>query len=502
MACRFVVVSVIHLLIWITIREARADDRVALAVLVDIAVQRSPQLAIARADHDEGRHRITSAGAVDDWHVLGKATAAESVVDRSLAAPGDAITSRSVAGELGILRSLSTGASIEALVDLASERHLYRSFATTSQIGTQQTDFPIAGTIARAKLVASQPLARGRGSAVARAAQKSARLDARALSAKGVDEAATTVRDLAIAYWELAYLAEQLAVDRDGETLAIKQAEITREVVRNGLQPPSAAKIAELKLALHRDAILRDRAAIVDQSLAMRRLVGLELVATPLVPADELAVPTTEWTESEAIDAALAHGPGMAELGFTRRVADVAVDVASDARVPRLDASLAAELSGVGSSADRAFAELGRAQMYSLIGGVTMQWDIGGSARAGQAAARVHRARLDAEHKDLEAKMTAAVLSSVRRQQLARQRVQVSQIAVDVAADALHAEVVAFQAGRSTNVAVFQREDDVSDAKLRLARARIDAIEASIDLDYLTGSLLRRFGVTLARSMQ
>jgi len=356
-------------------------------------------------------------------------------------------------------------------------------------------DITIAGMTATARVEASQPLLRGAGEDVARADQKTARLEARALSAQAEDEAAGLVRDLVVGYWELVYAVQALAVDRDGEALAQRQVTITKEVVRSGLQPPSAAKIAELQVALRKEAILRDEMTIVDQSLTVRRLAGLELTSAPLLPGDQLEIPTVGWNEDEAVAATLAHGPSIAQKKLAQREANVAVDVADNGMLPRLDLKLSGEIDGSGLSTSAAFDQLGGAQAYTVMGSLSLQWDIGGAARGAAGAAHVHRGRLDAERADLEHQLAASAMSGVRQLRLARQRIELTELAVQVADEALRAEVVAFQGGRSTNVLVFQRQDDVAQAKLRLARARIDAIEASVLLEYLTGGLLEHYGV-------
>jgi HAE1 family hydrophobic/amphiphilic exporter-1 len=317
------------------------------------------------------------------------------------------------------------------------------------------------------------------------------------LSAQAKDEAAGLVRDLVIGYWELAYATETLAVDREGEALAAHQLLIAQDVVRVGMQPPSAVKIAELQVALRRETILRDEMTLADQSLTVRRLVGLELVKAALVPSDAPELPRTEWTEDTAVAATLAHGPTLVQSKLALRQADIAVDVASNARLPRLDLKLTGELDGVGSSTGGAFDQLGSAQAYSVMGGLTFSWELGGAASAATDAARAHRTRLDAERASVEDQLSAQAMSAVRQLRLAKQRIDLSEIAIQVAEEALRSESVAFQAGHSTTVLVFQRQDDVAQAKLRRARARIDAVEAATSLDYLTGGLLARYGVTV-----
>lgn len=470
-----------------------AGQRVTLDELVATAVAHSPGLAIAHADHDEGRDRNTAADAADEWHLITRVNAQDTALDRAQASPTAVFDTQQGTAETGVERSLSTGGDITATAGAGLARYLYPTAPANARAVAR--DAMAAGVTANARVVASQPLLRGAGEDVARADQKTARLAARALSAQAEDEAAGLVRDLVVGYWELVYAVQTLAVDRDGEALAQRQVAIARDVVRAGMQPPSAVKLAELQVALHQEAILRDEMAIGDQSLTVRRLAGLELTSTPLLPGDPLQIPAARWSEDAAIAATLAHGPSIAQKQLAQAQADVAVDVAEDGRLPRLDLRLSGEIDRVVSSTSPAFSQLGNAPDYSVMASLSLEWDIGGAARAAAGAARAHRARLDAERADLEHQVASSAMSAVRQLRLATQRIGLAELAVEVADEALHAEVVAFQGGRSTNVLVFQRQDDVAQAKLRLARAQADAIEAIASLEYLTGGLLDHYGV-------
>jgi len=476
----------------------RKPERIALSDLLDATSQHSPGIAIARADRDEAHERIDAAEAIDDWHLVVRGSGQDQAVDRTLVGPGDAIDTRTVTGEVGLEKSLPTGGDIKVAAALGSVDYLYPPIAAKSDA----PDVALGGVTATAKLAASHAILRGAGSAVARADEELAKLGARTQSAQALDDAAGLVRDLVVGYWELAYATEALAVDREAEALAVRQVAITADVVKNGMQPPSAVKIAELQVALHREAILRDETTISDQSLALRRLAGMPIESTPLAPTDPIDPPKGALAESDAIAAALARGPGMTQKKLAQHGGDVAVGVAESGALPRLDATVGGEVGGVGATTGHAIGRIGEAQMYTLSAALTLQWDIGSSARSAEAAAHVHRVRLDAERAELEHQLVAAAIAAVRQLDVAKQRIELSQIAVDVAADALHSEVVAFQGGRSTNVAVFQREDDVAQAKLRLARARVDAVQAGVAIDYVTGNLLRHYGMTLEKRRQ
>lgn len=485
-------------------RGAAPAQRVSLDELVANAVRHSPGLAIAYADRSEGSDRNAAADAVDEWHAIARIDAQDSLLDRSLASPSVAIDTRQVSAEVGLQRDLSTGGSFTLSASTGQARYVYpgapaRAASSAATIASLD-DSTTAGETAAARLVASQPLLRGAGPSVARAEQHTARLAAHALTAQAEDEAAQLVHDLILAYWELAYAVETRAVDREGEELAQRQLVITHGVVRAGMQPPSALQIAELQVALRGETILHDEATIVDQSLGVRRLAGLPLTAAPLAPSDPTALPTQGWREEDAIAAAIAHGPAIAQKDAAQRQAGIAVDVAHDGRLPKLDLKLSGELDGFGATTSDAFHQIGAAQAYTATASLALTWDLGGAARAADRAARAHRDRTLAERTDLERQLAAQATSAIHQLQLAAKRLDLAELAVKVAEEALRAEVVAFQGGRSTNVLVFQRQDDLAQAKLKIARARIDAIEADATLDYLTGRLLVRSGVTLDRS--
>jgi outer membrane protein TolC len=471
-------------------------ERVTIDALIAAAVQRSVGLTIAYADREEARGRGAAADAVDEWHLIARLDGQGTIVDRTPASSPAVLDTRSAHAQVGVQRSLWTGGDIT--VTAAGGPVLGASPAAVPGAQSVAGDTRVTEMTASARIDASQPLLRGAGEDVARADQKTARLAARALSVQAEDEAAGLVRDLVVGYWELAYAVQTLAIDRDSEALAQRQVATTQQVVRAGLQPPSAMKIAELHVALRQEAILRDQMTIVDQSLAVRRLAGLELTSAPLVPGDLPEVSTTRWREDEAVSATLAHGPSITQKKLAQRAASVAVDVAHDATLPRLDLTLSGDLQGAGASARAAFGQLGDAPVYSVMASVSLQWDLGGAARAAAGAARAHRTRTDAERADLEHQLAASAISAVRQLRLATQRIEVTELAVQVADEALRAEIVAFESGRSTNALVFQRQDDVAQAKLRRARARVDATQATALLQYLTGGLLTRYGVKVA----
>ncbi len=83
--------------------------------------------------------------------------------------------------------------------------------------------------------------------------------------------------------------------------------------------------------------------------------------------------------------------------------------------------------------------------------------------------------------------------------QAAQKRAEVAARAVEMAEANLGAEQVAFRADRSTNFQVFQRQAEVDEARLLQARSVVDYYKAEVQVEYLTGGLLTRYGIEVTK---
>jgi outer membrane protein TolC len=89
----------------------------------------------------------------------------------------------------------------------------------------------------------------------------------------------------------------------------------------------------------------------------------------------------------------------------------------------------------------------------------------------------------------------AAVIDVTRRVRAARQRAEVAQRAIELASANLATELALFRNDKSSNVLVFERQQELDEARLLASRAAADCQIAIATLDYLTGHLLDRYGV-------
>jgi outer membrane protein TolC len=454
------------------------DESVSIDGLIDIAVRRSATLSRVRSQRRIARLGATVAGAADEWRV--QATAG--VTQRHAAAPATAAAQPAPASETtaidlsaGVAKRLPTGADLSV------------ALAATETA---------AGAVHTATAAVRQPLLRGRGSA-SRADRRKAAIAADTATLVARDGAASHVRVLIAAYWELAHTRGNLVVREQSLALAKTQLELTRKMHDRGTVPETAVKAARYNVALREERLLRAGDDVRAASMQLRRLAGLEITSDggDLIATDRLVVDDHAIDVDGAIADALEHNPRLAAARLGVAIADVELDRRKNAALPALDFGVTASASGAGDDHGAAWQSLGHGAAYQIGGNVAVTWEIGGAARASAEVARIERTDARLEATEVERDVIAAVIETAGRVRAARKRTEVVRKAIDLAQANLDAELALFRADKSSNVLVFERQTELDEARLLESRAAADYQIALADLDYLTGSLLDRHGV-------
>jgi outer membrane protein TolC len=81
----------------------------------------------------------------------------------------------------------------------------------------------------------------------------------------------------------------------------------------------------------------------------------------------------------------------------------------------------------------------------------------------------------------------------------ATRRVEAAQKTVGISERQFQLERQRFELGSSTPIQVQEAEDSLRQARLRVARAQVDRVQALIAIEDATGALLRRYGRLAAR---
>lgn len=392
---------------------------------------------------------------------------------------------------LGVARDLETGGRL-AIEGLAQRIAI--------------ADLPSAdylnGTLYQSNLalVFTHPLLRGFGTEIAMANVRKARIEQDIAELNRQMRACNVVRDVVIAYWELAYATQDLTIRRSAVELAEEQLRITQAMIAVGRLADADAASVERAIAQRLEELAVGEQNLAFRSLDLEVLFGVPVEADrPSLSATDAPVATaTPLDEGAELERALAANPQLRALrrGLDLSQADLAV--ANNTLKPRLD--LGARVGPVGRRSDLSDSLRHASGLSDLawMTELTFELPVQNRSARGQAQAaqeNLSLARIDAE--DLAAKLRDLVLRTARRIRTASRRGELGRREVDFAQKNLNAERARFEAGRATNNDVLLRQQELKDAETRLLRATVDQGESEVALAAATAEVLERYGIVL-----
>ncbi len=459
-------------------------ESISIKRLVEIAVQQSSTLALARSNHRLAELGETIAGAPDEWQVsagLNLSKRAEDAIPNSRA---QVIAATDLQTKLGIAKRVPSGGDVSLSVSNSEQSEVFGEDPTR----TAKANVTIAA------FAVHQPLLRGIGGG-ARINQQRAALVADSATLAALDAGAATLRELVTNYWALAFAHANLAVRIQSQTVAKEQLDLTQKMFGRGAVPEGAVKAAAYGLALREEATLRARVELESASMALRRLAGLEIGPdqVELVPTDALTADKRKWDLDDLLETAVKRNPRVAAARLGIEIEDVEVGVRSNAVLPSVDLSVSAGAVGIGSGPGASFSALGGS--YQVSAGLSVRWEIGGAASAAEKSSKIQRATAKRSAKDAERDVVAAVVLAYREIRAAQKRVEVAARAIDLAQANFATEQALFRADKSSNVQVFERQAELEEAQLLEVRAAIEYRIAIATIEYLTGDILKRYHV-------
>lgn len=496
--------------------EAKAAALFKLDDIIDVAVRLAPDIARAKTDREIAQEGAGAARKAQAWTLYANAQYQRDAVgadtpDNRLS-PLQQVADDKLTAALGLTRNLPTGGNISVELGLVHDRQelfIPQELLTgsTANQGGQQAPQSECGENpdiycqdqASAKIVLKQPIARGLGSDVALADERRADLSAAEATVKAQLAAEEMIRDLVSAYWDLAYAAYEVDVRALSLAEAKKQDQITRQEMRAGTAAQTALDTVTYEIAVRDEALITAKLEFEKKSLELRQKAGLEIGRRDIVvrPNEPFEITDEDWNVDDILAKSHKVNRQLTSVALEKKIADVDVAVAHNAMLPQIDLTLSGAVTGTGDTSGAAFSGVSGADGfgYSVVAGVQMSFELSGAAKAAHNAAVAKRHRLDIDRVDLERKIDAQVVSSVKSLMSGRTRVALTDKAIAIAQDNVKSERASFLAQRSSNFQVFQRLAQVSDAQLKRGRAIADYHIAVAQLQYLSGTLLDAYRI-------
>ncbi len=376
----------------------------------------------------------------------------------------------------------------------------YRLFAQSSFAGTSSIATTGPGYGLDVALTVTQPFLRGFGSDVGAADLHAARIDLHAREAARDQRASELVRDVLQNYAELWYAQETVRIDEASRDLASRQAADATGRVEVGTLAPAdtlsfATRVASMEEALALAEVQRRTRALALATLlgaAGASGAGIGTAAGMETRVAELPTVSAPPTDGEAVALAMSRSPQIAQLAAQIEAAQQASRIATQALMPRLDASAQVAFHGLGlDDVGAAFSQVGTVAavtaMFSLIYETPLE-----DTRLHEEEERASLAIDAAEAQLAEARLTITqqVEGLVQQRAAARRRIELAEQTVTIAHQTVEAAQARVEIGSGQVAILLDAEEQERAAQLRLARARTDLVVADATLASLTGRLL------------
>jgi outer membrane protein TolC len=489
--------------------EATSMLKIHLADVVGVIVTQSPDLAKAKFDRTIAKDQAEAERRNQSWVVSASTSYSQNgIADHVEAPPWSVVEQDTLQGTIGIGRNLPTGGSISIEGGMQHQHTEYNVLDTLQNMTA--ADAASSGSGAGSgvpnedaysinshfQVTWKQPLVRGLGS-VAVANERKADLAAVEATIKAQLQAEDTLKDVITSYWELAYAGWEVDIRLQSLDMAQKQEALTHDQVRAGTASNTSVSQVNAQIYQRQEELLKSEVDVESKSMDLLRKSGftLEHRQTLLHPAEKMEIGDDEFDIDEVLARAKVANRKLATLQIERKSADVDILVANDLTKPQVDATASIAIIGIGESASDSITGIGNGDGYQGTIGLSVSWDVSGAAKKGLAAAEMKKSRIEIDRIDTERQIETQTVLAVKQVAAARKRVEFSTKAKLASNDNVRSERMQFQAGRTTNYNVLQRQGEAINARLSLARAVADYHIAVATLQYLSGTLLDQYGI-------
>jgi len=386
-------------------------------------------------------------------------------------------------GSLGIRGLLATGATYDFSLNTDYQYQQENAFLN-----------PIFNSTANLRL--TQPLLRGAWESYVKAPIEQAKISVQESVESWRGAVLTGIRGVETAYLDLLFAIEDLKTRRRSLEVADEVLATTRIQVETGAFPRVELTSAESARAFRFAEVLSAEAKVTESEDRLRKeIFSFDAVSdwtTPLVPTDPIEPPEAVLLPvASLIDVALKREPNVlaARLVIERQKIDVERRLSE--RAPKLDAFGNISANAVNDDGIQAWEDaFNRAtNALSWRAGVQFEMALGNrsaKARLAEAELVVQKSRMQLHARETD--VTYEVRNAVRNLETARRNIKARREALRLAEEQLANERTKLESQASTNLAVFQVEDQLNLRRTELVRAYLDARLALLDLPRVTGA--------------
>lgn len=387
---------------------------------------------------------------------------------------------------LNISRRISLGTTITGSTNLSS-----RESNRGTAIPNPAYDSDVAITV-------RQPLLRGAGTTVNTAALERAKIGAERSAADFAARVFTVVRDVEVAYANLAYAREQVGIRSFSLEVRKKLYEENRIRRETGVATDLEVLQAEVAVAsAARDLLLAGQTAR-DREEALLTLLGETAYDAEIGPVTVPAINPAPVDLEASLARARANTPEYFSALASIRQQDIDIATARNAGLPQLDLSASAGYSNTDGSLRASNSNLWDGNGYNWNVGATLSFPWGfREERARLRQARAGREREELRLAQIELNILSTVREAARAVETSRENLRLSGLTATLRAREFEVEKARYDSGLSTFRRVQEAQNDYDQARLAELQAKVNLRSAQATLDRLEGTAATRYGLSL-----
>lgn len=387
---------------------------------------------------------------------------------------------------IGVNQKISTGATLNLSSSLARS-------ATNNTFATLNPAYN-----ADLSLSVSQPLLKGAGSTVNRAAIKRAEIGVNIANLNYKGQVLQVVRDTEAAYYNLVYAREQLKVRSLSLDLAEKLYEENKTKKNTGVATDLDVLQSEVGVETARRNVLLAQQTEHDAQDSLLNLIGQFEFGSTLgevsLPAAASFNPDFDISYKLARDSQ----PDYVAATESLKQLEISAAAAKRNRLPSLDLDGAVGYNTRDSSASSAYDRLPDGDGYAWQVGLSLNipWGMR-SEKANYNTALNNVRRQETRVKQIEQNLMVQVRAAVRAVETNLESVTISRKATELSEKQYELEKARFDAGLSTSRRVLEAQDDLETARVAELQARVNLRTATAELNRLDGSSLGIYNIKL-----
>jgi outer membrane protein TolC len=347
-------------------------------------------------------------------------------------------------------------------------------------------------------LAVRQPLLKGAGNTINNAALDRARLGVERARADFVAEVYSLVRDVEVAYSNLALDRERLAIRAFSLEVRKKLLEENRARRDTGVATDLEVLQAEVGVATAARDLLVARQFAQESQDELLRLLGRETFDHPVGPVTLPALPAPAVDLARSLERARANTPEFESARASIRQQRLDVLSARNDRLPQLDLGAQAGLSSYEPTARNAVNKVwdGRGYAWQVDLSLSFPWGFR-EERARLRQARSGLAREELLYARIDQEVVVAVRNAVRDLETSLDALRLSSLTAELRAREFELEKARYDSGLSTFRRVQESQDDLDLARLSELQAKVALRTSQANLDRLEGSAAERYRLTL-----